>query len=312
MTFLIPEDFTSFFDDPISDPPPSGPPYTNYPPTLAGELDPLMAGRPLQELAAKISGLNVKEAGELVDFGAMWIDNRQKMDPLFPLPSQGEFRLNYPKYGPVKFYEVDLKRVVYEDEEIIVYDKESGRPSQAVRHDAYNNVLSALIRVKKIFLRLPHRLDLGTSGLLLLAKTQKSAGILGKSFQAGKVLKRYIALATGEPPKWKEKVAEMAIAKCAGKLIARERGPGLASKTELKVLATKENKVLFLAIPHTGRTHQIRLHLSFLGYPIVGDYFYGGETFPRLMLKAAGLAFHHPLSKKPLFLGGPFSGDETI
>jgi 23S rRNA pseudouridine1911/1915/1917 synthase len=262
-----------------------------------------MTGRPLKELCAKISGLSIPEAEDLVDFGAMWIDNRQKRDPEFPLPGSGEFRLNYPAYGPVRFYETRKERVVYEDGEVLVYDKESGRPSQAVPHDAYNNVLAGLTRAGNPDSRLPHRLDAGTSGLLVVAKNQRSAGALGKAFAKGLVKKRYLALCSGAEPDWSEKTVTAAIAKNAGRLTARENGPGLDARTDLRILGREGGKFLILAIPHTGRTHQIRLHLSFAGLPVVGDEFYGGEKAPRLMLKAAGIAFPHPGDGRPAVLG---------
>jgi RluA family pseudouridine synthase len=296
-------DIFSYFDLPLLDPPRALPPYTGGPPTLAGELDPKMEGKPLKEFCALISGLSIEEAEDLVDFGAMWVDNRQKVDPLFPLPKVGEFRLNYPSYGPIRFYEVSKERIVYEDEDIFVYNKESGRPSQAVPHDAYNNVLSGFVRLSGLFLRLPHRIDAGTSGLLVIAKNRKSAGAMGKAFQQGKVKKRYVALCAGEMPDWKEKEVTAPIAKNAGKLIVRENGPGISAKTDFKVLGGDKDNILIQATPYTGRTHQIRLHLSFLGIPIQGDNFYGGIKSPRLMLKAAGLAFPHPKSGKVMVLG---------
>jgi 23S rRNA pseudouridine1911/1915/1917 synthase len=299
-------DFESFFDPPLPDPPKAGPPYVGGVPTLAGELDPKMAGRPLKELCSKISGLSLEESEDLVYFGAMWLDDKQKSDPFLSLPATGEFRLNFPAYGPRRFYEIDEKRVVYEDRDVLVYDKESGRPSQAVPYDAYNNVLSGLTRARGIFLRLPHRLDLGTSGLLLVAKNQKAAGIIGKAFQEGQIKKRYLALCSGTKPDWTEKEAGAFIAKNGGKLLAREKGPGLPAKTIIRILGGESGRLFIQAAPLTGRTHQIRLHLSFLGLPIKGDSFYGGEKADRLMLRAAGLAFRRPSDGKAMILGEGF------
>jgi RluA family pseudouridine synthase len=269
-----------------------------------------MAGRPLSDLCAMATGLCGEEAAELVRFGAVWLDSRQKTDPDLPLPASGEFRVNLPAYGPMRFYEADPGRIVYEDGHVLVYDKESGRPSQAVPHDAHNNVLSALGRLTGLELRLPHRLDAGTSGLLMTAKTRAAAGALGKSFQQGRVAKRYVALSGGGGPAWDETVADAAIAKNAGKLVCRENGPGLAARTTLRVLARRDRNTLFLAVPHTGRTHQIRLHLSFLGHPVAGDRFYGGTPAPRLMLRASGLAFPHPATGEVIVLGEPWRGED--
>jgi 23S rRNA-/tRNA-specific pseudouridylate synthase len=267
-----------------------------------------MAGRPLYELLMRVTGLDADEAMDLVRFGAMWLDSRQRLDPMIPLPGEGEFRVNLPAYGPVRFHEADPGRIAYEDDWLLVYDKESGRPSQGVPHDAWNNALSAVGRLTGLSLRLPHRLDSGTSGLLIMAKTREAAGRMGKAFQAGKVEKRYLALSEGPGPEWGERLCEASIAKNAGRLIARANGPGLAAATSLTVLARRPGATLMLAVPHTGRTHQIRLHLSFEGHPVAGDRFYGGAPAPRLMLRASGVAFPHPATGAPMVLGGPWDG----
>jgi RluA family pseudouridine synthase len=299
-------DFEPLFDAPINSPPKVGLPYSDHGKSLEGELAEFMEGEPVTSLVRRLTKLNEEAANDLVDFGAMWVNRSQILDKDFKLPKEGTFRLCLAEYGTQRFYETDLSRIVLEDEDIIVYRKESGRPSQAVPHDAYNNVHSALMRLRGIFLRLPHRLDIGTSGLLLLAKTQQAAGFLGKAFQRGGVRKRYLALATGEIPKWKEKEVSAFIAKEDSHYVVRENGPGLLGRTLFKVIGAKDNKVLFLAIPFTGRTHQIRLHLSYLGYPIIGDTFYGGLQNDRLMLEASGLDFPHPKSHERVILGGPW------
>jgi 23S rRNA pseudouridine1911/1915/1917 synthase len=265
-----------------------------------------MAGKPLKELCALISGLKIDEAEKLIEFGAMWINNRQILDPKLSLPGAGEFRLNFPAYGPVRFYEVDPQRIVFEDDALLVYDKESGRPSQAVPHDAHNNVLASLTRLRGGILRLPHRLDAGTSGLLIVAKSLVAASALGKAFQKGQIKKRYLALSVGDKPPWDSRSVNASIAKSGRGLLVRENGPGLAARTDFKLLSWDCGMALILAKPLTGRTHQIRLHLSYLGYPIKGDQYYGGEAGRRLMLKATGLAFKHPISGEPMVLGDGF------
>ncbi|MDR2339927.1 MAG: RluA family pseudouridine synthase [Deltaproteobacteria bacterium] len=300
----------TLFDDPVPNPPPVGPPYSGGPPTLAGDLDPKMEGRPLWELCGRATGLPEAKARELVDFGCLWLGKFPITDPEFRLPKDGTFRVNLPEYGPVAFYEPDPSRIVFEDEDILVYDKESGRPSQAVPYDNRNNVHSGFTRLRGMTLRLPHRLDLGTSGLLIMSKNQRAAGFLGKLFQNGLVRKRYLALSGGDPPDWEETDATASVAKAQQRYVVRDKGPGKSARTHLKVLSARDGKVLFLAVPHTGRTHQIRLHLSHLGYPILGDAFYGGAPHRRLMLRASGIAFRHPTTHEPMVLGGPWEEGE--
>jgi 23S rRNA pseudouridine1911/1915/1917 synthase len=300
------EDFEPLFDAPINSPAPVEAPYSGPSKSLEGELAAFMEGESVTALVRRITNLSEVASRDLVDFGSMWINNSQVLDPNFLLPKSGTFKLCFPEYGPQRFYEANISRIILEDDCLMVYRKESGRPSQAVPHDAYNNVHSALMRLRGIFLRLPHRLDIGTSGLLILAKTQKAAGFLGRAFQKGNVNKRYLALSEGIAPQWKERELIASIAKEDKRYVVREEGPGLVGRTHFKVLGVRGDKVLFLATPHTGRTHQIRLHLSHLGYPIIGDAFYGGRPSGRLMLEASGIDFPHPQTFERVILGGPF------
>jgi 23S rRNA pseudouridine1911/1915/1917 synthase len=248
-----------------------------------------------------------------VAFGCLWLDDRPCLDPARPLAGHRNFRFNPPAYGPARFYEADPGRIVHEDDDLLVYHKEAGRPSQAVPYDAHNNVLAALGRLLAkrggpARLWLPHRLDAETSGLLLLAKNQSAAGILGRSFQAGLVGKAYLALGLGPRPEREAFQVEAAIAKEGPRYVARAGGPGRAARTNFTVLAQRAfeaggpemNEVLFRAEPLTGRTHQIRLHLAWAGWPIRGDRFYGraeeeaARPAPRLMLAATSLSLDHP------------------
>jgi RluA family pseudouridine synthase len=270
-----------------------------------GEIPSALLGAPAWKLVKVLINLNEADSKELVAFGSLWLNNSLTLEPELPLIN-GHFRLNLPAYGPKLFYEINPERVVYEDKDIIVYNKEAFRPSQGVPHDAQNNVLAAMERRTGLTLRLPHRLDAATSGLLLLAVTREAASRLGRSFQTGKVFKRYLAVSQGPLPDWKEKTLETIITKESGRYQAKNTGAGLRSVTKFTVLDISQGMVLFLAQPLTGRTHQIRLHLAFMNYPILGDTLYGGEKAQRLMLRASGLSFRHPGTGIQMTLGGPW------
>ncbi|MDR1166543.1 MAG: RluA family pseudouridine synthase [Deltaproteobacteria bacterium] len=302
----------NLFDAPVALPPSLGAPYSGEPHILAGELSADWAGRPLRALIAQITGFPDEEARRLVVFGAAWLDRHVQLDPDHPLPGEGGFRLNYPPYGVNRFYECSEERVFYEDEDILVYDKESGVATQGVPHDNYNNVLAALTRLRGGEFRLAHRLDVGTSGLVLLAKSKRAASGLGLSFRKGQVEKRYLAVSVGEAPRWTQMTVEAPIAKIARRLVARANGPGLEAKTAFSFLAAANGRLLFLAQPKTGRTHQIRLHLCFLDYPVLGDERYDGESASRLYLRASGVALRHPVTGRELSLGGPFEAGENF
>ena len=277
--------------------------YDRRPATVRGQIPADLAGKPASKLVAKIGDLDDDKAQELINFGCLWLEGLLLTEPERPLIADQDFRFNWPRYGPKRFYEADPLRIVYEDEGLLVYDKESGRPAQGAPYDAYNNVLAALNRLTGLRLRLPHRLDAGTSGYLLLAKNHEAASHIAQQFAQGLVKKMYLALAKGPPPPPEEHLVTAYLAKLGPNYVARVNGPGKAAKTLVKPLDREEDVTLGGAWTLTGRTHQSRLHLAFLGYPILGDGQYCGPLGPRLALRAMGLAFRRPLSNELLSFG---------
>ena len=301
------------FDKPWPAPTPEKP-FQPFPEAyITGPVPAHFQDRTVLQLAAALFKIPTELAGELVEFGSVWLDDRPCFTPNRALAGGHTFRLNPPVYGPVKFYEADPERIVYEDRDILIYNKESGRPSQAVPHDAYNNILAACgrlltVRGDRPDLWLLHRLDADTSGLLMMAKNKTAAGVLGKAFQTGQVAKEYLCLGVGPQPEKSDFEVDAHIAKDGRRYVVRPGGPGLKARTSFSVLEADDfvanqpgwKKVLFLAKPLTGRTHQIRLHLAWAGWPIAGDRFYGrpedeaASPNYRLMLASAGLGFQHP------------------
>ena len=285
---------------------------------LTGPIPTRFKAENITRLVMLLTRLPEDQAAALVEFGAAWLDDRPCLNADQSLSAYHSFRLNPPAYGPVKFYEADPVRIVYEDRDLLVYNKESGRPSQAVPHDAHNNVLTALGRLLAARgdsprLWLSHRLDADTSGLLLMAKNKEAAGAMGKAFQEGRVAKVYLCLGLGPRPADTEFIVNAPIAKEGRHYVVKPGGPGLESRTDFRVLNCEKgrlwHRILFQASPRTGRTHQIRLHLAWAGWPIAGDRFYGrpdeGEPACRLMLTSARLAFRHPVSGEPISISHP-------
>lgn len=139
-----------------------------------------------------------------------------------------------------------------------------------------------------------HRLDRGTSGVMICAKSETAQKLLQKQFAQRKTKKTYLAIISGELPEQ------------AGLIdIPIERNPkhpatfragvnGKSAQTEFIVLKTDGRHSLVELKPKTGRTHQLRVHLNYLKHPIVGDDFYGGESAKRLMLHAKSLEITIP------------------
>jgi tRNA pseudouridine65 synthase len=155
-----------------------------------------------------------------------------------------------------------------------------------------------------------HRLDRGTSGVLLLALSAEAARSLQQSFAAGRVRKRYLALVRGIPPE--RGVVDHPVPRSQG-------GPRVPAVTEFRRLAIFERYALLEAIPRTGRLHQIRRHLKHLSHPVIGDVLYGkGEHnrlfrsrfgLHRLALHALEISLDHPRDGTPLCLRAPLPPD---
>ena len=161
--------------------------------------------------------------------------------------------------------------VLFEDDNVIVADKESGVNSEAV--------FSALSeRGEAHFI---HRLDRNTAGLLIFAKNAQAAEELLAAFRTRRVTKEYLALVVGTPSP-KHAVLTAYLKKDAVRATVRISGRPVGEKivTEYEVLAPGDMALLKVTL-HTGKTHQIRAHLAHIGHPIVGDEKYGDHAFNR-------------------------------
>ncbi|MBU2167066.1 MAG: RluA family pseudouridine synthase [Alphaproteobacteria bacterium] len=197
--------------------------------------------------------------------------------------------------------------VVFEDAHVLVLDKPSGLSSQGgrIKANTLDDLLWAFARSNGKRPHLVHRLDRDTSGVILAAKTKPAAGFLGKAIQSRKLTKTYLALVE-TPPAQDQGVIRRALLR---QEIGRESymravsddTPGAqASESRFRVLSRSDQGALVELEPHTGRMHQLRVHMADLGSPLVGDARYGGaltlagRKAARLMLHAARLRFPHP------------------
>jgi 23S rRNA pseudouridine1911/1915/1917 synthase len=211
-------------------------------------------------------------------------------------------------------------KIIEEDKNFIVIDKPAGlitHPSDSVHEPTLvNGLLAKFPEIEKVGedkLRpgIVHRLDRDVSGLMVIAREQKMFEYLKKQFQERTITKQYIALVHGLVTEEEEGVIDTPIGRSvskSGKMAAHteEFDGDKQAKTEYKVIERIKNYTLILATIHTGRTHQIRVHLNSIEHPVVGDTLYTNKrintkhaaSLGRLFLHATILGFNDLSDKK--------------
>jgi 23S rRNA pseudouridine1911/1915/1917 synthase len=203
--------------------------------------------------------------------------------------------------------------LVFEDEHILVINK----PAGLVVHPAPGNwsgtLLNGLLAYDKGIASVPragivHRLDKDTSGLMVVARSRAVMDTLVQAIAAREVSRQYLAVAhrpwtgpahqTVESPIGRDPRNRLRMA-----IVDLEKQAGKTAKTDFVLLDNGKNGCLVRCILHTGRTHQIRVHMASLGHSLVADTVYGGTCLPvitRQALHAAHLAFLHPVTRKSM------------
>ncbi len=258
-----------------------------------------------QAIALAIEDISREKARKLVQIGAVWVNGKRVQVQSRKVKHSDEVQVYIGREGYEKRYEIQQGNILYEDEWLLFYRKEPGVPTQGIISDNYNNIYAGLLRyVKKAaprpYLGLHHRLDIDTSGVMLFTKSNKINRSIHYQIKTRKVEKTYVALAHGTPG-FDTRTVTTYISKKDGKYLCTSDGPGKSAVTTFTMRKQIGDYASIEALLHTGRTHQIRLQLAYLGLPIVGDGMYGAPDTPgvsRTMLHAQSLTVFHPLQKK--------------
>ena len=195
--------------------------------------------------------------------------------------------------------------LVYRDDTLVAVDKPAGLLSVPGRGPDKQDCAASRVQALHADALVVHRLDMATSGLLLLARGPQAQRRVSLAFERRTVHKRYVAIVQGRLSGTSGDIDLPLSADWPNRPLQKvDRVDGKAALTRYRVLsvdeATDTSRVALE--PVTGRSHQLRVHLQALGHPIVGDTLYGGRPAARLMLHAGELALPHPVTGAQLRL----------
>lgn len=214
--------------------------------------------------------------------------------------------------------EMDLD-ILYEDEDILVINKSAGMPVHPSMGNYENTLANGIAwyfsqKGEDFVYRCINRLDRDTTGALILAKNPLSAAVLSVQMKRRQIRRTYLALVDGVLPE--SGVVDAPIARMEGSVITREVNfeTGESAVTHYERLAVGRYYSLAELHLETGRTHQIRVHMKYIGHPLPGDYLYHPDyrRIQRQPLHSFQLEFTHPITKEPMLFTAPVPEDFRI
>ena len=250
-------------------------------------------------LCERFRALSKMYLREVVKSGACEVNGRQENIGYRLRPNDFiEIELDLTREHSMLRQDIPLE-IVREDADLIVVVKPPGmlvHPSHREKNGTLLNALAFHFNQNggpMVRPGLVHRLDKGTSGLMVVAKNARAHRILCRQFQRKTVTKRYLALVHGEVQADRG-VIEGNIGRHAEQKIWGLKDEGKPAETRFTVISRFDSRTLLELEPVTGRTNQLRIHCASIGHPIIGDTGRGAEPYTRLCLHAAKLEFRHP------------------
>jgi len=216
------------------------------------------------------------------------------------------------KTGEIELFDGTCVPILYEDRSVLAIDKPAG---WLLVPETWKNTSRNLQRELMLslgageywarsrnlkYIRFIHRLDAETSGVLLLAKSAGALSALSQLFETRLVGKKYLAVVDGIPKEtaWECRLRISQEPGAKGQMRVDQRN-GKDAQTAFRVLERRNGTALIQAVPATGRTHQIRVHLAASGHPVLGDSLYGGSR-GEFALRAVELSYTDPFLKRPV------------
>jgi 23S rRNA pseudouridine1911/1915/1917 synthase len=279
----------------------------------------LAGGERLDKALAQASGLSRERVKALIAQGRVWLGGQPATQPSVKAPEGAQFRIDVPEAAPAEATAQEIPLViVFEDEHLIVVDKPAGMVVHPAAGNPDGTLVNALLHHCRGTLSgiggvarpgIVHRIDKDTSGLLVVAKSDVAHEGLARQFAAHSLERAYLAVCNGHP-----KPASGTISGRIGRSdanrkkmapLANDSSRGKHAVTHYKVLRELDGCSLVECRLETGRTHQVRVHLSSIGHALLGDPLYGRPNpqvrevlkrlnFHRQALHAAILGFIHP------------------
>lgn len=208
--------------------------------------------------------------------------------------------------------------ILYEDEDLLLVNKQPGITVHPTKghpcHTLANGIQKYMEDSHQSFkIRFANRIDMDTTGIVIVAKNSNAQNGISTQMRAHTVGKEYTALVCGVIPEDKDHfVIDLPVGRPEGDSIHRAVLPdGKSAVTEVCVLERFREYTLIRVVLHTGRTHQIRVHMAHIGYPLAGDPLYGGNTdvLNRQALHSTRIVFKHPITGEQIDISAPLPED---
>ena len=215
-----------------------------------------------------------------------------------------EIEIRFPKEASEGIPPMDLPlEILYEDAHLIAVCKPRNMPTHPSKGNSLPTLANAVMHYfgEDFVFRAITRLDRDTSGIVLIAKTQYAAARLSEDMKAGKFKKIYTAIAEGIPEEKEGRIDAPIRREAEGEMRRIVAEDGKRAVTDYQVIRVREdgNSILSLRL-HTGRTHQIRVHMAHIGHPLLGDFLYGTKSEDGYFLHCTKMEIPHPITGEML------------